>query len=142
MKNHLKVGDFVRIINHKFPGLHPPGVLSKTVNKTPEEMEEIQEEVNPEKIIHFRKGAIFEYKLSGINYIGMEGVIEEIRTIPEVDYEKETGDIARYVIRMRSNLSNWNNKIVTLYPSQVMQINRLKYKEPKKVKIKKSKNKK
>lgn len=142
MENHLKVGEFVKIINHKFPELHPPGVLSKTVSKTPEEMEEIQKEINPEKIVHFRKGAIFEYKLSGINYIGIEGVIEKIRTIPEVDYEIETGDIAKYVIRMKSNLSNWNNKIVTLHPSQVIQINKLKYKEPKKVKIKKVKNKK
>lgn len=142
MENHLKIGDFVRIINHKFPELHPPGVMSKTVNKTPEEMEEIQKIVNPKNVIHFRKGAIFEYKFSGINYIGMEGTIEKIRDIPETDYEKETGYIAKYVIRLRSNLLNWNNKIVTVYPSQITQINRLKYKEPKKVKIKRKINKK
>lgn len=130
MENHLKVGEFVKIVNHKFPELHPPGALSKTVNKTSKEMEEIQKEVNPKSVVHFRKGTVFEYKLIGFNHIGMEGTIIKIRDMPEVEYEKETGDIARYVVRIRSNLSNWNNKIITLYPSQVMKINRLKYREP------------
>ena len=127
----LKVGEYVRISSHKFPEFHPKNIGSKSVTKTPSEMEEIQLECNApgESIIHFRKNALFEYKLSGLDYIGMEGVIIKLRNKAECEYEKITGDIARYVVKIKSSLLSWKNKIVTLYPSQVEKINKLTHKD-------------
>lgn len=134
----LKVGEYVKIINHKFPELHPKNVTTRSSSKTPDEMEKIQLKCNSqnEPVVHFRKNALFEYKLSGLNYIGMEGVIIKIRNKAECEYEKDTGDIARYVVKIKSNLLNWKNKIVTLYPSQVQKIHKITYKEIEKQKEK------
>ncbi|HBG68854.1 hypothetical protein A2W67_02595 [Candidatus Nomurabacteria bacterium RIFCSPLOWO2_02_40_28] len=120
----MQIGDIVKIVGHKFPELHPKNTLQKVVMKTPEELKMIHHKCkkpdDPE--MSFSKNSLFEYELKGINYIGMTGVIVEIRTQPECEYETETGDIAKYVVKIKSNLSSWNNKIVTLYPSQVQKI--------------------
>jgi len=127
----LRVGEYVRISSYKFPELHPRNMMSKSVTKTPFEMEEIQFECNApgESIVHFRKNALFEYKLLGLDYIGMEGVIIKLRNKAECEYEKITGDIAKYVVKIKSNLLSWKNKIATLYPSQVEKIKKLTHKD-------------
>lgn len=131
MENQLKTGDYVRIISHKFLELHPKGAINKSSSKTPDEMEKIQFESNNQggSVVHFRKNALFEYKLAGLDYIGIEGVVIKIRNKAECEYEKITKDIARYMVKIKSHLLNWKNKIVTLYPSQVQRITKLTYKE-------------
>jgi len=114
----MQIGDIVKIVGHKFPELHPKNTLQKVVMKMIHH--KCKKPDDPE--MSFSKNSLFEYELKGINYIGMTGVIVEIRTQPECEYETETGDIAKYVVKIKSNLSSWNNKIVTLYPSQVQKI--------------------
>jgi hypothetical protein len=123
-EDEMSIGDFVKIINHKFPRLHPKETLKRTIIKTPKEYREILEKCKKdgETIANISKNITFEYELKAVNYIGMIGKIVEISETAETDYEIETGDIQKYVVEIKSKLSNWNKKRVILFPSQVEKI--------------------
>lgn len=120
----ILIGDFVKIINHKFPNLHSKETLKRTIIKTPMEYREILEKCKKdgEIIASISKNITFEYELKAVNYIGMIGKIVEIMGTAETDYEIETGDIQKYVVEIKSKSPNWNKKRVILFPSQVEKI--------------------
>lgn len=120
----LKVGDIVRIVNHKFPELNPVGIVNKIITLSPERLNEVYRKFKkPEDAdLTFAKDISFKYQLKGINCLGLTGEIIEIRSVPETEYEIRTGDIAKYVIRFTTNHATWKRKKMTLFPSQVESI--------------------
>lgn len=120
----LKIGDTVKIINHKFPELNPKGIENKIMILSPERLNEVYRKFKkPEDAdLTFAKDISFKYQLKGINCLGLTGEIIEIRSVPETEYEMRTGDIAKYVIRFTTNHVSWRGKKMTLFPSQVERI--------------------
>lgn len=123
-EEYYQIGDTVKIVNYKNPELNPETVENKSVSIEPERLTELHNKFKKEdeQELSFHKKITFPYQLRGMNYVGMTGVITSIRTVPGCDYEKRTGDIATYVVRILDNLSGWKDKKVTLYPSQVIRI--------------------
>ena len=125
MTEEISIGDYVKILNHKFPNLNPKETFKGTVIKTPKEYREIQDKCKKNEVIaNISKNITFEYKLKAIDYIGMIGKIINLREIAETKYEIDTGEIQKYVVEIKSKQPNWNGKRVTLFPSQVEKIYR------------------
>jgi hypothetical protein len=117
----LKIGDTVKIINHKFPEFNPKIPINKTIRIGPEELTRVYREFKkPEDAdLTFVKEISFKYQLKGVNCLGLVGEINGIRNAPETKYEIETGDVAKYVIRFTTDHPKWKNKKMTLFPSQI-----------------------
>ena len=117
----FKVGDTIKIVNHKFPELHPKKTENKTMILTPQEASRLYYSTknSNEPDMVFYRNLYFGYQVRGLNYIGMKGVIVEVRNEPGCEYELQTGDIARYVMKITDKVSGWEGSIVSLFPSQV-----------------------
>ncbi len=117
----FKVGDTIKIVSHKFPELNPKKTENKTMILTPQELSRLyySKKKPNEPDLAFYRNYYFGYQVKGLNYIGMKGVIVEIRNKPGCKYEKQTGDIARYVMKITDKVSGWEGSIVSLFPSQV-----------------------
>lgn len=107
VEEDLGVGDVVKIVKHKFPELHPDKPQKKTVFS--------------ENIYKKEKVISYEYILSGLNYIGMEGKIIGVRKDPYTKYEIETGEIQKYEVQLLTKALNWKGR-VTLWPEEIKKV--------------------
>lgn len=104
-KHKYKIGDKIKWVNDKFPQV----LCKKTVmedNKT------------------------YEYEVKSRKVVGRVGKIIKIRElsnkyndVPLCEYEIETGDIAKYLIKFADKSPNWNHKILHAYESEIEKIN-------------------
>lgn len=122
----FKIGDIVRIINHKWLHLHPKKPEAKTIvapisYKGRNYRNPVLEESNEDDE---GKTCLYEYAITGLDYIGMTGVITGIDNTPKTEYEIHTGDIQKYIVRLTTPLSGWKNKRVDLFPSQIQKMNK------------------
>ncbi len=102
----LFVGDKVRVIKYKFPELHPEKPIKKVVYD----------------FDVYNRWVPFYYTFQGLHTIGLEGHIIEVRTEPYCQYEIETGEIQKYVVRFTSGGKGWVGKKLTFYPEEVQRI--------------------
>lgn len=120
----LKVGDTIRIMNHKFPELNSRGIENKIMTLSPERLNETYRKFKkPEEAdLNFTKEISFQYQMKGINCLGLIGEIIEIKNVPDTEYEIKTGDIEKYIIKFTTNHSTWKRTKMSLFPSQVERI--------------------
>ena len=127
--NNMKIGDKVKIINHKFPKINPIVPSTRTIvapdsfkarNNRYIDMNEVIDDSKKEKKINpNEKMDVYTYIVTGISYLYKIGEIVGIRNTPETEYEIETGDIAKYIVEIISDVSGWKGKRVVLFPSQI-----------------------
>lgn len=73
----------------------------------------------PDDNLTFSRNHQFTNELRSSDYIGIIGEIVEIRTVASCLYERQTGDIAKYVLSVESKNPKWNGKKIIIYPSQI-----------------------
>lgn len=128
---NLKVDDRVRVISQKFPENNKKISNQKSIIAPASFQGRSTRGVDREEMVENLKykqtdpwkGKLINYTYSAveIDYIGRTGVISAIRKEPECEYEIETGDIAKYVVRL-DNKRTKKYSGVNFYPSQLIKI--------------------